>query len=171
MPLPFEACAREVKAGPLTPSARRHRLAAVPRRLTIAAVALVLSSCAVAAVAGAAPNKVYVMRDIVGQELAYRPHTIGLSADGTFAIIGIRYRTYGGPVAEATGRAYVRGCTPNCAEGKVVRPRARLRLSKEIQCRGVTIYSRLRYVLEGPVPPGLLRRGTEPLRPLGEEGC
>jgi hypothetical protein len=143
----------------------------VPRRLVIAALALVLVSCASATIANAAPHKVYVERDIVGQELAYRPHAIGLSADGTFAIIGISYRSYGGPVATATAQAYVRGCTPNCADGKEYRAPATLRLSGQIQCRGVTIYSRLRYVLKGPLPAEFRRRGTELLRPVGPEGC
>jgi hypothetical protein len=143
----------------------------VRRRLIIAALALVVLGCPATTIANASPHKVYVERDIVGQELAYRPHAIGLSADGTFTVIGISYQSYGGPLATATGQAYVRGCTPNCAEGKEYRPTATLRLSDQIQCRGVTIYSRLRYVLNGPLPPEFRRRGIEPLRPVGEKGC
>jgi hypothetical protein len=145
----------------------------VLRRLTIATIALaLLSGVAASPVAAARPHeKVYVERDIVGQELAYRPHAIGLSADGTFAIIGIHYQSYGGPAATASAHAYVRGCTPNCAEGEEYRPAATLRLSAKIRCRGVRIYSRLRYSLRGPLPAGFLREGTEPLRPLGEKGC
>lgn len=143
----------------------------MPRRLIIVALALVVLGCPATTIANAAPHKVYVERDIVGQELAYRPHAIGLSADGTFAIIGISYQSYGGPVATATGQAYVRGCTPNCAEGKEYRSPATLRLSGKIQCRGVTIYSRLRYALRGPLPSGFRRQGNEPLRPVGEKSC
>jgi hypothetical protein len=141
----------------------------VLRRL---AVALILSAVlAPAAVAAPASHKVYVERDIVSQELAYRPHAIGLSADGTFALTGLRWSGYGSSDALATGRAYVRGCTPNCAEGKVFRPTASVRLSDRIDCRGVIIYARLNYVLRGPLPSGFHRRGSEPMRPLGEEGC
>jgi hypothetical protein len=143
----------------------------VTRRLAVATIALALLSCVTAAVASAAPHKVYVERDVVGQELAYRPHAIVLSADGTFAIIGISYQSYGGPVAIATGQAYVRGCTPNCAAGKEYRAPATLRLSKKLQCRGVTIYSQLHYALRGPLPSGFRRQGSEPLRPVGEKGC
>jgi len=143
----------------------------VLKRLAIIVVALAVLGAVLAALAGAATHKVYVERDIVSQELAYRPHAIGLSADGTFAIIGIKYRSYGGLVATANARAYVRGCTPNCAQGKAYRPAATLRLSDQIQCRGVTIYSRLSYVLSGPLPAGFRRQGNEPLRPLGEDGC
>ncbi len=141
------------------------------RSLTITALVLALLAAALASAAGAANHKVYVERDIVGQELAYRPHAIGLSADGTFAMTAIVYQAYGGAVAKASARAYVRGCTPNCAEGKAYRPTATLRLSDQIQCRGVTIYSRLRYVLRGPLPTEFRRQGTELLRPLGEDGC
>jgi hypothetical protein len=126
--------------------------------------------CAGAALA-AAPGKVYVEGDIVGQELVYRPHAIGLSADGTFALTGIKYESYGGPVATATGRAYVRGCTPDCARGKVYRPAATLRLESQAQCGSKTIYSKLFYKLRGPLPAGFRRQGTESLRPLGPQGC
>jgi hypothetical protein len=119
----------------------------------------------------AAPKKVYVEGDIVGQELVYRPHAIGLSADGTFALTGIKYASYGGAVATATGRAYVRGCTPDCALGKVFRPTAALRLESQVRCRGKTIYSELRYTLQGPLPAGFRRQGMELLRPVGPEGC
>ena len=84
---------------------------------------------------------------------------------------GIKIQTYGGPAAKAT-RAYVRGYTPNCAEGKLFRPRATLRLVDQIPCRGVRIYSRLRFVLHGSLPSGERRHGTVALRLLGEEdGC
>jgi hypothetical protein len=146
----------------------------VPRRPGILLIALTVALLATtwAAVAlGAAPKKVYVEGDIVGQELVYRPHAIGLSADGTFALTGIKYQSYGGSTATATGRAYVRGCTPDCAQGKVYRPSARLRLEARIQCRGKTIYSKLHYSLRGPLPAEFRRQGTEVLRPVGPEGC
>jgi hypothetical protein len=141
----------------------------VLRSLTLALLAL--SILASTAAAHAAPEKVYVESDIVSQELSVRPHAIELSADGTFALTGLRYQSYGGPAATANGRAYVRGCTPNCAEGKVYRPATTARLSGQIQCRGLTIYSRLHYSLKGPLPPEFRRQGTEPLRPVGPEGC
>lgn len=137
-------------------------------------VALVLTALAVtctAAAIGAAPKKVYVEGDIVGQELIYRPHAIGLSGDGTFSLTGIKYQSYGGATATATGRAYVRGCTPDCARGKVYRPSARIRLEAQVQCRGKRIYSKLHYALQGRLPREFHRQGTELLRPVGPEGC
>jgi hypothetical protein len=146
----------------------------VPRRPALVTVALALLAiavtCAATAIA-AAPTKVYVEGDIINQELVYRPHAIGLSADGTFALTGIKYTSYGGATATATGRAYVRGCTPDCARGKVYRPMATLRLEKQVLCGEKTIYSVLRYSLSGPLPAGFRRQGTEPLRPVGPEAC
>ncbi|HEY2052515.1 MAG TPA: hypothetical protein VGH14_01115 [Solirubrobacterales bacterium] len=138
--------------------------------LTALALLAIAVTCAATAIAATA-KKVYVEGDIVSQELVYRPHAIGLSADGTFALTGIKYSSYGGPTAIATGRAYVRGCTPNCAQGKVYRPSAALRLEKQVQCGGKTIYSKLHYSLAGPLPAGFRRQGTELLRPVGPEGC
>jgi hypothetical protein len=147
----------------------------VPRRSGIVLFALALALVAVTGAAtvasGAAPKKVYVEGDIVGQELVYRPHAIGLSADGTFALTGIKYASYGGPVATATSRAYVRGCTPDCAQGKVYRPAATLRLESQVRCGGKTIYSKLHYALKGPLPTGFRRQGVELLRPVGPGGC
>jgi hypothetical protein len=146
----------------------------VPRRPPIVLTALALLALAgtlAATALAAAPTKVYVEGDIVNQELVYRPHAIGLSADGTFALTGIKYESYGGPVAKATGRAYVRGCTPDCATGKAYRPAATLRLESQARCGDKTIYSKLVYRLQGPLPAGFRRQGTEALRPVGPEGC
>jgi hypothetical protein len=146
----------------------------VPRRPGIAFLALALTAIAVACATtalAAAPPKVYIEGDVVGQELVYRPHAIELAADGTFALTGIKYSSYGGPAATATARGYVRGCTPNCAEGKVYRPPATLRFESQVQCGSKTIYSKLRYKLRGPLPGGFRRQAIVPLRPVGPEGC
>jgi hypothetical protein len=146
----------------------------VLRRPTIALVALALAALAAIGAAtalAAAPPKVYVEGDVVSQELVYRPHAIELAADGTFAMTAIKYSSYGGPTAAATARAYVRGCTPNCAQGKVVRPPATLRFEARMQCAGKSIYSKLHYRLSGPLPGGFRRQGTLTLRPVGPEGC
>jgi hypothetical protein len=146
----------------------------VHRRPVTALLALALLAVAVTSAAsaiGAAPKKIYVESDIVSQELVYRPHAIELAADGTFAMTGIKYSSYGGPVATATARAYVRGCTPNCAQGKVVRPAATLRFESQVNCGDKTIYSKLRYKLRGALPADFRRQGVLTLRPVGPEGC
>jgi hypothetical protein len=146
----------------------------VPRRPATALLVLALLALAVtsaAAAIGAAPKKIYVESDIVSQELTYRPHAIELAADGTFAITGIKYSSYGGAAATATARAYIRGCTPNCAQGKVFRPKATLRLESQANCGDKTIYSELRYKLQGPLPADFRRQAVLTLRPVGPEGC
>ena len=139
--------------------------------LTVALALLAIAVTGAATALAAAPTKVYVEGDIVNQELVYRPHAIGLSADGTFALTAIKYTSYGGPTATATGRAYLRGCTPDCARGKVYRPAAALRLEKQVRFGEKTIYSKLHYSLSGPLPAGFRRQGTELLRPVGPEAC
>jgi hypothetical protein len=99
-----------------------------------------------------------------------RPHEILLSEDGTLVLYGIKYQSYGGPVAEATGRGYTRGCVPDCAQGKVYRPRAKIRLSRVTWCEARPIYARLRYSLKGPIPKGLKRHAIYDLRPVDEHG-
>jgi hypothetical protein len=144
----------------------------VTSRLAIVAAAIALLGVSSTACANGASNKIYVERDIVNQELAVRPHMIGLAADGTLAMTGIRWLSYGGPVAKAKARAYVRGCTPDCAQGHVFRPRTTLRFTNVTRCRGVRIHARIHWVPRGSLPERRRRRGTESLRPTGgEHGC
>ncbi len=72
-----------------------------------------------------------------------RPHEFLLSGDGTFSLYGLKWGSYGGAVATATGRGYTRGCTPDCAQGKVYRPKATVRLSQVKTCEGKSFYTRL----------------------------
>lgn len=99
-----------------------------------------------------------------------RPHEILLTEDGTLGLTGIKYETYGGPTATGTGRGYTRGCTPNCAQGKVLRPSAEIKFSRRIQCQGQLIYAKLQYTFKGPIPSGIKRIATYDLRPIDERG-
>lgn len=114
-------------------------------------------------------HKVLVPQSVVSGELVYRPHELGLSGDGTFSMSHIRWLTYGSAVARARARAYVRGCTPDCARGRVTRPKASLRFTNLIPCRGAHVYSRLHFVLHGPVPDGGRHRGS--LLLITRSGC
>jgi hypothetical protein len=147
-------------------------MGSVRARLTILLVAFVaLVACvgAGAAVATAAPQ-VFVKASIDTNELTVRPHAILLSGDGTLSLYAIHYESYGGAVAKATGRAYTRGCTPNCAEGKVRRPRATIRFSDQVKCEGKLVYGEVSYVLRGPLLKGYKRRESFDLRPISEMG-
>jgi hypothetical protein len=144
------------------------------KRPLIAAALIVLLSATLVAAASGASHKVFVERNVTTGELAYRPHLIALSEDGTFAMTRIRWQRYGGPVALASATAYTRGCTPDCAQGKLDRPRASLRFTNRIHCQGQYIYARMHYALRGALPGGYRHRGSYSLRPLGESeggGC
>jgi hypothetical protein len=142
----------------------------VRARLTILLVAsMALLVCLGAMATGAvAARQVFVKASIDTNELKVRPHALLLSGDGTLSLYGIHYASYGGSVAKASGRAYTRGCTPNCAEGKVRRPRATIRFSDLVKCEGKLVYGTLSYVLRGPVLKGYRRRESFDLRPIDE---
>jgi hypothetical protein len=123
-----------------------------------------------AAGAGAVEGKVYVEPYLNDGPAQVRPHEVLLSEDGTLALYAIHYESYGGAAATATGRGYTRGCTPDCAQGKVHRPRATIRLSQVTKCEGKLIYARLQYTFKGPIPAGFKRSATYDMRPLDDHG-
>jgi hypothetical protein len=121
--------------------------------------------------AGAAGGgKVFVEPYLNQGPAQVRPHEILLAEDGTLSLYAIHYESYGGATATATGRGYTRGCVPDCAQGKVLRPRAKIRLSQVTSCEGKMIYARLQYSFTGAIPSGFKRRATYDLRPLDEHG-
>jgi hypothetical protein len=138
------------------------------RILLVASMALLVSAGAMAASA-AATQRVFVKASIDSNELRVRPHVLLLSGDGTLGLEGLHYETYGGAVAKASGRAYTRGCTPDCAEGKVRRPGATIRFSDLLKCEGKLVYGELEYRLHGSLLKGYKRRESFDLRPLDEE--
>ena len=135
-------------------------------RLAILVVGLV----ALAVPAGAAAARVFVKPSLNDVPLQVRPHRILLAEDGTLDLYAIHYESYGGSVATATGRGYTRGCVPDCAQGKVDRPRAKIRLSQVTRCEGKEVYARLEYTFSGPIPGGFERHATYDLRPIDETG-
>lgn len=131
----------------------------------------ILASVAIASAAGPlGGGRILVKADVLSEGLTYRPHALQLSGDGTFYIYGIKWTSYGEPVASGPGRAYVRGCTPYCAIGKVFHPRAEVRLSRVVECQGHRIYARLRYAVRGRIPSGFHRHGSYSLLPTDEVG-
>lgn len=150
----------------------RTRLLGVVAVLAVAGAALLggVGAVGAGAVTPTAGQKVFVEPGIYPGPPKYRPHEFLLSGDGTFSLYAVHYESYGGPVATATGRGYVRGCTPNCAAGKVYRSQAKIKLSQVTKCEGKLIYAKLQYSLTGPVAKGFKRQGTYDMRPFGENG-
>ena len=136
-------------------------------RLTLAAVALLVLALPASAVAA---QKVFVEPYLNQGPAQVRPHEVLLAEDGILSLYAIHYESYGGATATATGRGYTRGCVPDCAQGKVQRPRAKIRFSQVTRCEGKLIYARLQYSLIGPIPAGFERRATYDLRPIDEHG-
>ena len=128
-----------------------------------------LASLAFAAVAPAA-EQVYVEPGIYPAAPQVRPHELALSGDGTLLLYAIKYTSWGGPTAEATGRGYVRGCTPDCAQGKVYRPKAKIRLSRVLRCEGKLLYTRVSFSFTGTIPKGYKRSATTELVPFDKQG-
>lgn len=142
-----------------------------PIAVALAALAALLATAALAAPAATAGGPgVLVEQNIVTGELAERPHEMVLSGDGTFYLYGLRWQSFGGPTAVANGRAYARGCVPDCARGRVTRPRVTVRLGDPTAYRGGRIYSRLHLLLRGPLPKGYSHRASYSMVPGGPLG-
>jgi hypothetical protein len=116
------------------------------------------------------PKRILVSNSLGSGDLVYRPHRFYLSADGTFGMLGVQWKHYGGAVATASASAYANDCVPFCAAGHFSRPKAKLRLTKVVRCGGDYLYARLLYALEGHVPSNIPRRGSFSILPRNEVG-
>jgi hypothetical protein len=88
------------------------------------------------------------------------PSAIGVSCDRTFKFYGIHWRSWGGHTAVGVGRARLQGCVPFCADGRVTRPRANLRLTHLVTVEGEPVYALLHYKIVGAMPYRGAHRGT-----------
>lgn len=98
----------------------------------------------------------FAVQNINSGRLAKRPGKIILGKHGSFYFHGLKWQSFGGPKAKATGTALIR-------RGKRVwQPRATVRLSFEIEDGpDRRIYSTVRWDLRGPIPPGFARHGFQ----------
>jgi hypothetical protein len=80
-----------------------------------------------------------------------RPDIIYIGASQR--IYGLRWRSWGGRRARATGIFPVNNCVPDCARGSISPRRVAVTLSRKRLCRGYDEYLRLRYrPLKGSLP-------------------
>lgn len=107
------------------------------------------------------PREVRAVRGITNDQLATRPHKIILSADGSFYLYKLRWKSFGGPEARATGRAYLRSGCSTCPGREVERPHVDIRLVHLVTHRHFRVYEHLSYVLHGPIPEGFKQRGSQ----------
>ena len=96
---------------------------------------------------------------------AYQPTTIIIACGtGQFYVSNLKYRSYGGATAIATGRLHLDDCNPNCAQGAFRSYRGRVRLSQVAACRGRLYYDEIswRFLGRSPTPNST---GTQNIAP------
>ncbi len=108
--------------------------------------------------------EVRVKDNISSEHLAKRPPKMILSADGSFYLYAIKWKSFGGPVARATAVAYTRAGCMTCPGREVAHPRVKLWLTDLTLSGEYRVYGRIQYVLLGPRPAGFTHRGSLSLR-------
>lgn len=108
---------------------------------------------------------VRAVTNIDNGDLAIRPSMIQVSPEETdyfesFSFRRLEWKSFGGPVALASGISYDRESCATCRDKKVHRFPVKLRLSRLVTQGGFRVYARLRWVAQGPVPHGYLRHGV-----------
>ncbi len=72
---------------------------------------------------------------------AQRPRTLELTGDGTLAVTGVQWASWGGQTATGSGNAEYHGCTPNCAAAPAHTALVSIRLFGIRICSGRQYYS------------------------------
>ena len=83
--------------------------------------------------------------------------------DGNTVLSGLRWSSFGGASANAAGTFEMNTCTPNCAEGKVVRFPVSVKAYDMRSCkRGLRVYNKLtlKFTARKPSSAGNLTRWT-----------
>jgi hypothetical protein len=106
------------------------------------------------AVPGEGPPRAFAVQNADTFNLSMRPGRI-IVTPRSLAFYRLRWHGFGGPVAEASGKASIR-------RGKTYwRPRVTLRFSSLIKDGpGTRIYSTMRWTFDGSLPPGFERHGS-----------
>ncbi len=93
-----------------------------------------------------------------------RPKQMTLTCgDGNTALSGLRWSSFGGASASATGTFEMNTCTPDCAEGKVVRFPVSVKAYDTRSCKkGLNVYNKLtlKFTARKPSSAGNLTRWT-----------
>jgi hypothetical protein len=104
-------------------------------RVLAGATAAIATLGALTALPAVASPRVHVVSDCVHSHV--RPESIVLACgDGTSSLGALRWRSWGGSSARATGTLSYVDCTPSCAEGTEHHARASLRLTTRRHCKG-----------------------------------
>jgi hypothetical protein len=98
---------------------------------------------------------VFAVQNANTGHISRRPSEIVLGKHGSLSFHGLKWRGFGSRTAYAVGKAEIR------RGSRKWNPRASVWLSSLIEDGpGKQVYSRVRYVLHGPVPRGFPRHGS-----------
>lgn len=93
-----------------------------------------------------------------------RPKQVTLTCgDGNTALSGLHWSSFGGASAKAAGTFETNTCTPNCAEGKVVRYPVNVKAYEMRSCKkGLKVYNKLtlKFTARKPSSAGNFARWT-----------
>ncbi len=87
-----------------------------------------------------------------------RLRTVTLTCgDGNTLLRGLRWSSFGGAVARASGTFLTNTCEPNCAQGKVVRYQVQVKAGSSRSCKnGLRVYGKLTLKFGANVLPTLV---------------
>jgi hypothetical protein len=86
-----------------------------------------------------APSPIFFEGAAAGR--VQHPSSLQLTADGTLAVSGVQWNSWGGPTATGTGNASYHGCNPNCASAPVHTAVVAIHLADPRLCAGRQYYS------------------------------
>ncbi len=122
-------------------------------------VVTLLAAVGTTAFATSTPLKITNCTKAVG-----RPKTLTLTCgDGNTLLFGLRWSSFGGASAQATGTLELNTCTPNCAAGKFVRYPVAVKAHDPRACKaGPRVYNELtlRFTGRAPSSAGRLKHWT-----------
>ncbi len=108
------------------------------------ALALALLASAAAGCGDGTPSRVYVPVLLPNRSLlSYQPTRMIVAGDGSEILTRIRYRSYDGPQAEATGTLLVDDCVGSCAAGTFHPVKATVRFQDLVTCHRKKVYTTL----------------------------
>ena len=127
-------------------------------------LASVLSVCVAAAWLATSSSATAPVKLTDCDRAATRPRHVLLSCgDGNAFLRSLRWSSFGGSTAKATGTLVVNTCEPDCADGRDHSYAVAVTAASPRTCRGGTrVYDKLslRFVSEAPADAGDLRRWT-----------
>jgi hypothetical protein len=113
-----------------------------PSRRALTAGLLIALVCALSAMSAAASSPLKITNCFKASE---RPRLLTLTCgDANAALSDLRWSSFGGTSAKATGTFEMNNCTPNCAAGKFLKYPVSVQASGPRTCKaGLRVYNKL----------------------------